>query len=128
MASISTSPNGRHNIGTVNLNGARLGLTADQVALLDGIKIAVDPGRGLIVDWYFPWWEWRDVTLAVLQDETALRALLVPVDTAGSAIGLTSSTYEIRFKIDRARWTTTDPPDADNPYQDESTLVLATTP
>jgi hypothetical protein len=29
--------------------------------------------------------------------------------------------------IDRARWTPTDPPDADNLYQDESTLMLATT-
>jgi hypothetical protein len=104
----------------------RLGLDMAASDALDGIMVAVDPNRGRIIDWFVPRWEWQAVDLHVLQDETAMRAFLVPVDEAGDARTLsTASRYKLDFAIDRQRWSTTDAPDADNRYQDSTTLDLS---
>jgi hypothetical protein len=92
---------------------------------LDGVVVAVDPARGVVIDGLLPHWEWQDVAVRVLQDETALRALLIPVDAAGDAIALAGARYRLEFVLDRPRWSTTDPPDADNRYRDEAAITLA---
>lgn len=91
---------------------------------LEGVTIAVDPVRGRIIDWLFPRWEWRPAALRILQDETSLRALLIPVDSVGAPVTLNARRYQMHCRIDRARWQTTEPPDDDNRYRDEATVFL----
>lgn len=107
------------------LRGAHVAtLTADDLARLTGLVIAIDPSRGVIIDWTSPRWRWDAVSVRVLQDDTARRALLVPVNGANVARGLSANRFRLQFAMDRARWATTDPPDADNRYRRTATLTL----
>jgi hypothetical protein len=114
-----------HADGESIVRGAHVAaLTPDDLARLTGLLVAVDPGRGVIVDWTSPHWRWEAVSVRVLQDDTARRALVVPVDGANGARALSASRFRLRLSLDRARWATTDPADADNRYRRAATLSL----
>lgn len=61
------------------------------------------------------------VDVRVLQDGQGRRALILPF-SGGSPLGLKSGTYRITLVIDRARWSTTDPPDDTNRYRREASF------
>ena len=109
---------------TTIVPGSTVALAPSELNLLDGVMVAIDPARGRIIDLLIPRWEWQEVALGVLQDETALRALLIPVSSAGDVRSLSARYYQLRFDLDRKRWSTTDPPDDDNRYKDEVLLSL----
>jgi hypothetical protein len=76
-----------------------------------------------IVDVFIPPHPEPPIDLAVLQDGTGLRALLIPHRGAVQA-PLDTGTYELRFSIDRERWPTDADPDAGSRYRDSATLLL----
>jgi hypothetical protein len=75
-----------------------------------------------IVDIFMPPQPEPPIDLAVLQDGTGLRALLIPHRGAVQA-PLETGTYELRFSIDRERWPTDADPDAGNRYRDNAILA-----
>jgi hypothetical protein len=65
------------------------------------------------------------VDVRVLQNGSADKVLIVPVDGAGAATTLSVGQYLLRFRIERRRWTTTDAADSLNSYLRETTLTLS---
>jgi hypothetical protein len=98
-------------------------LIADERGRLTGVVVAIDPNRGRVIGVSQPR-RWESVEVRVLQDETARRALLIPVDGANAARLLSTDRFRLQFEMTRARWETTDPPDADNRYQSSATVTL----
>ncbi len=122
--------------GTVLIRASRVGrgfgeraltsLTAQERDLLAGVIVAIDPRLNQIIDWYYPnRWVCQDVALQVLQDETAKRALLIPMSNGETPQRLSANQFRLNFTMDRVRWKTTDVPDEKNHYHDDTTIELA---
>jgi hypothetical protein len=95
-------------------------------ALEEGAFALVTSRLWDIIGSFRPIFVWRPVPVIVLQDATALRALVIPA-TSGTLQPLTAGTYRLKFTLDRRRWETTDPPSDLNRYQRSSTINFVLT-
>jgi hypothetical protein len=85
----------------------------------------VRPGLQDIIDVFIPKFKWTPLSVTVLQDATAQRALVIPAVGGGALSPLSSGTYRLQFTLDRRRWQTTDPPNDLNRYQRSATLQFS---
>lgn len=92
------------------------------IAILPGISAL--GGQGLVP---VPDFIYLPVALHVLQSGSGRQALVVPMANAAAPLLLAPGTYRLTLTINRARWSTTAPPDANNHYTDSAALVLALT-
>lgn len=89
--------------------------------LAEGAFALVRRGLTDIIDIFSPIFVWTPLPVIVLQDATALRALVIPA-TGGTLQPLNAGSYRLKFTLDRRRWETTDPTSDLNRYQRSSTL------
>jgi hypothetical protein len=85
-----------------------------------GTVVALKPDFSEVLGYLAPQWIWQDVSLAVIRDSTRRRAVLIPL-AGKDQQALTPDIYRLYFKMDRARWSTTGPPDTANHYQPDPT-------
>jgi len=64
------------------------------------------------------------IAVRVIQDGSARRALIVPMSNAVVPQSLAPGHYRLTLAMDRARWSTTAPPDDLSHYRDTATLTL----
>jgi hypothetical protein len=91
------------------------GLRAEHLG--PGAIVVFDPDRRSILDWLLPRYSWETAAHRILQDETACRALVIPVDGAGAPSALAPGRMRMKFSLSRRRWPSTDPLDSLNGYQ-----------
>jgi hypothetical protein len=93
------------------------------VKLTIGTFALLDSDITEILDVFMPPQLEPPIELTILQDGTGLRALLIP-HRGPLHQPLETSTYELRFAIDRERWPTKADPDAGSRYRTAATLLL----
>jgi hypothetical protein len=89
------------------------------VAILPGI--AGLGGTGVIIG---TTWHYEDVALRIVQDGAARHALIIPMSDALAPTSLGGGQYRLTLTLDRARWSTTAPPDDVNRYHDSASAVF----
>jgi hypothetical protein len=93
-------------------------LAKGMVAIVPGI-VALG-GNGVVA---CPVFDFVPIAVRVIQNGSATRALIVPFN-ASVPQSLAPGHYRLTFAMDRARWSTNDPPDDVNRYRDSATLVF----
>jgi hypothetical protein len=67
------------------------------------------------------------VALHVLQSGSGRQTLVVPMANAAAPVLLAPGTYRLTLTMNRARWSTSAAPDAQNHYTDSAALILPLT-
>lgn len=95
------------------------------VRALDGVVLVIDSRRGALLGglWVGEQTEWLPMEVVVLQSADSLRALIILVE-GGSAAEATPGMHQLRFRLDRPRWITTDPPDGMNSMLQSALLQM----
>jgi len=88
-----------------------------------GAVVALDETLSRLVDWWRPAYRYVEVDVAVLQDGSGRRVLIIPL-AGGSVSPLASGVYPLTFNLDRARWQTTAAVDDLNHYRRTAVLGL----
>jgi hypothetical protein len=95
------------------------GMTADHVALVDGVFELLFGGFIPLSPSVF-----KIVPVRVLTDATETTALVIPTDASGGQhLPLAAGRYRLDFKIDRARFRAEIPDDVSN-YRAEGSVVV----
>jgi hypothetical protein len=117
--------------GPVGASGSLTGTLAQTVTDPSGATVAHDmvsllDGAGAVIGTVeFKGGVWQDVVLptVILTSGDDTRALIFPVDGAGSPAALASGAYRLDFALDRPR-VRSDAPDAVTNYRDHASLPI----
>jgi len=91
--------------------------------LKPGIIVGLKPDFTDFLDRFRPRYRYDSVDVRVLQNGSATRALIIPIDS-GASQALSPGKYRLTFTMDRSRWQTTEPSNDLNFYHKTTTLFI----
>jgi hypothetical protein len=125
---------GAHEPGTVRLEeettvddpaGPRVLADIDWTAARPGDILLLSVAGPAVVGRITPVTEERPVPVRVIADLTSRAALLIPATDGSAVSAFAPGLHRLTFKIDRARYETTDAPDGTNRYRRTATVEVS---